>query len=77
MFFLVQAKKYLTLDFVRCISLWPQARRFLSKRDFNKRKVLSRITGVRHLVSWTKLFFYVPEMYKIYPFLFFLTETSE
>ena len=24
-----------------------------------------------------KLFFHVPEMYKIYPFLFFLTETSE
>ena len=40
-----------------------------------KRKVLSRIMGGRHLVSWTKLFFHVPEMYKNYPL--FLTETSE
>ena len=32
--------------------------------------------GGRHLVSRTKLFFHVPEMYNIYPFLFFLTETN-
>ena len=34
--------------------------------------------GGRHLVSWMKLFFHVPEMYEIYPFfIFFLTEKSE
>ena len=31
--------------------------------------------GGRHLVSRTKLFFHVPEMYNIYPF-FFLTEAN-
>ena len=32
-YFLVHAEKYLTLDFVQCVSLWPQAHRFWSERD--------------------------------------------
>ena len=63
----VLAEEYLTFDFVRCTSLWPQAHQWACK-------VLSRILGGRHLVSWTELFFHVPGMYKIF---FFLTETSE
>ena len=59
--FLVQAEEYLTFDFVRCTSLWPQAHQWACK-------VLSCILGGRHLVSWTELFFHVPGMYKIYPF---------
>ena len=31
--FLVYAEKYLTLEFVRCMSLSPQAHRFRSERD--------------------------------------------
>ena len=41
-------------------------------------KQTSRISGGFDLVSWTKLFFHVPEMYKIDSFfIFFLAETSE
>ena len=34
-YFLVQAEKYLTWDFVRCTSLWPQAHRFWRERDIS------------------------------------------
>ena len=34
-YFLVQAEKHLTEDFVRCTSLWPQAHRFWGERDIN------------------------------------------
>ena len=40
-----------------------------SEVSVTKRKVLLRIMGGRHLVSWTKLFFYILQMYKNYPFL--------
>ena len=38
-----------------------------SRVTVTTREVLLRIMRVRHLVSWMKLFFHVPEMYKIYP----------
>ena len=38
---------------------------------WHKRKVSSRIMGGLDLVSWTKLFFHVPKIYKIYTFCIF------
>ena len=38
---------------------------------WHKRKVSSRIMGDLDLVSWTKLFFHVPKIYKIYTFCIF------
>ena len=38
---------------------------------WHKRKVSSRIMGGLDLVSWTKLFFHAPKIYKIYTFCIF------
>ena len=38
---------------------------------WHKRKVSSRIVGGLDLVSWTKLFFHVPKIYKNYTFCIF------